>query len=78
MMMPEGQTPDEHDDFGSGPTPGAGGAEGAERAQEERPGHVSANPDVSATASTTALPRADKPVDRTPLRQRFGTESSDR
>jgi hypothetical protein len=75
--MPEGQTPDERDDFGSEPTPGARGAEGAERAQEERPGHVKAEPGVSATASTNALPRADKPVDRTPLRQRFGAGLSD-
>jgi hypothetical protein len=72
--MPEGQTPDERDDFGSEPTPGARGAEGAERAQEERPGHVSAGPEGSATASANALPRAGKPVDRTPLRHRFSAQ----
>jgi hypothetical protein len=79
MTMPDGQTPDQHDDFGREPgSHAARGAEGAERAQEERAGHVTADPDVNAPASTTGLPHGAEPADRTPLRQRFGAESGDR
>ena len=77
--MAEAQTPDQHDDFGSEPrSSGERDAERAERAQEERHGHVAADRDTNAVARVNALPRASGPIDRTPLRKRFGGEGRDR
>jgi hypothetical protein len=77
--MADGQTPDQHDDFGSEPrSRGERHSEDAERAREERHGHVAADPDAGDEASVAALPRVGQPVDRTPLRERFGAEGHDR
>jgi hypothetical protein len=78
-QMADAQTPDQHDDFGSEPrSRGKRRTEDAERAQEERHGHVAADPDASKEGSANALPRTSQPVDRTPLRERFGAQGHDR
>lgn len=76
--MADVQTPDQHRDFGSEPgTRGKPAGAVDPRAQEEHHGHVASDPDMTVAASEHALPRASKPVDTTPVRQRFA-ESRDR